>query len=63
MVRIDGNCRRGEDFVRRISHNVVAERFMSAQLLPVVPLVPEPATRGLILHVDDDEGLRRAPRC
>lgn len=33
---------------------------MSAQLAAVVPLVPEPATRGLILHVDDDEGLRRS---
>jgi CheY-like chemotaxis protein len=33
---------------------------MSAQLAAVVPLVPEPATRGLILHVDDDDGLRRS---
>lgn len=34
---------------------------MSAQLATVVPLtIPEPATRGLILHVDDDEALRRS---
>ena len=33
---------------------------MSAQIAAVVPLVPEPATRGLILHVDDDDGLRRS---
>jgi CheY-like chemotaxis protein len=33
---------------------------MSAQLASVVPLLPEPAARGLILHVDDDEALRRA---
>jgi len=33
---------------------------MSAQLAAIVPLVPEPAPRGLILHVDDDEGLRRS---
>ncbi len=33
---------------------------MSAQFANVVPLLPEPATRGLILHVDDDEGLRRS---
>jgi CheY-like chemotaxis protein len=33
---------------------------MSAQLANVVPLLPEPAARGLILHVDDDEGLRRS---
>ena len=33
---------------------------MSAQLATVVPLLPEPAARGLILHVDDDEALRRS---
>ncbi|HEX5162407.1 MAG TPA: response regulator [Steroidobacteraceae bacterium] len=33
---------------------------MSAQLAEILPLVPEPATRGLILHVDDDESLRRS---
>jgi hypothetical protein len=33
---------------------------MSAQLAAVLPLVPEPASLGLILHVDDDEGLRRS---
>ncbi len=33
---------------------------MSAQFANVVSLLPEPATRGLILHVDDDEGLRRS---
>ena len=33
---------------------------MSAQLANVVPLIPEPAARGLILHVDDDVDLRRA---
>jgi len=33
---------------------------MSAQLAYVVPLVPEPAARGLILHVDDDPDLRRS---
>jgi CheY-like chemotaxis protein len=33
---------------------------MSAQLATVVPLLPEPAARGLILHVDDDDGLRRS---
>lgn len=33
---------------------------MSAQLADVVPLVlPEVASRGLILHVDDDEDVRR----
>jgi CheY-like chemotaxis protein len=33
---------------------------MSAQLATVVPLLPEPAARGLILHVDDDDQLRRS---
>lgn len=33
---------------------------MSAQLASIVPLIPEPAARGLILHVDDDEALRRS---
>jgi CheY-like chemotaxis protein len=33
---------------------------MSAQLATVVPLLPELAARGLILHVDDDDALRRA---
>jgi CheY-like chemotaxis protein len=33
---------------------------MSAQLASIVPLLPEPAARGLILHVDDDEALRRS---
>jgi CheY-like chemotaxis protein len=33
---------------------------MSAQLANVVPLLPEPAAHGLILHVDDDDGLRRS---
>ena len=31
---------------------------MSAQLATVLPLLPEPAARGFILHVDDDEGVR-----
>lgn len=34
---------------------------MSAQLANVVALtIPEPAGRGLILHVDDDEAMRRS---
>jgi CheY-like chemotaxis protein len=33
---------------------------MSAQLAAVVTLIPEPAARGLILHVDDDECMRRS---
>ena len=34
---------------------------MSAQLANVVPLtLPEPSARGLILHVDDDDALRRS---
>jgi|SRR5215831_9040037 len=33
---------------------------MSAQLANVVPLNPEPAARGVILHVDDDADLRRS---
>jgi len=33
---------------------------MSAQLANVVSLMPERATRGLILHVDDDHELRRS---
>jgi CheY-like chemotaxis protein len=33
---------------------------MSAQLATVVPLLPERAARGLILHVDDDHELRRS---
>jgi CheY-like chemotaxis protein len=34
---------------------------MSAQLATVVPLnLPEPASRGLILHVDDDDAVRRS---
>lgn len=34
---------------------------MSAQLADVLPLnVPEPATRGLVLHVDDDEAMRHS---
>ncbi len=33
---------------------------MSAQLAEVLPLSPpEPAQRGLVLHVDDDDALRR----
>ena len=32
---------------------------MSAELASVVPLL-QPATRGLILHVDDDDALRRS---
>jgi len=40
-----------------------AERIMSAQLANVVPLTlrePEPSARGLILHVDDDDAVRRS---
>jgi CheY-like chemotaxis protein len=33
---------------------------MSAQLAQIVTLLPEPATRGLILHVDDDQDVRRS---
>ncbi len=33
---------------------------MSAQLATVVSLITEPAARGLILHVDDDQDLRRS---
>lgn len=33
---------------------------MSAQLASILPLHPEPAARGLILHVDDDEAMRRS---
>ena len=34
---------------------------MSAQLATVLPLQqPVPVSRGLVLHVDDDEGLRRS---
>lgn len=33
---------------------------MSAQLASVVALIPEPSARGLILHVDDDQDLRRS---
>ena len=33
---------------------------MSDQLATVVPLIPEPAARGMILHVDDDQDLRRS---
>jgi CheY-like chemotaxis protein len=33
---------------------------MSAQLATVIPLLPERAARGLILHVDDDYELRRS---
>ena len=33
---------------------------MSAQLASVHSLIPEPAVRGLILHVDDDDALRRS---
>jgi len=33
---------------------------MSAQLASVVALLSEPAARGMILHVDDDEALRRS---
>jgi CheY-like chemotaxis protein len=34
---------------------------MSAQLADVLPLkVPVPAARGVILHVDDDESMRRS---
>ena len=34
---------------------------MSAQLADVIALkIPEPATRGLILHVDDDDAMRRS---
>jgi len=34
---------------------------MSAQLADVLPLIaPEPSARGLVLHVDDDDGMRRS---
>jgi CheY-like chemotaxis protein len=33
---------------------------MSPQLATVVPLLPEPSARGLVLHVDDDDTLRRS---
>ena len=33
---------------------------MSAQLASVTALLPEPAARGLILHVDDDLDMRRS---
>ena len=33
---------------------------MSAQLASVTALLPEPAARGLILHVDDDQDMRRS---
>ena len=33
---------------------------MSAQLAYVLPLIPEVAERGLILHVDDDLDMRRS---
>jgi len=33
---------------------------MSAQLANVVSLLHEPATRGLILHVDDDQDMRHS---
>ena len=34
---------------------------MSAQLAEIVPLLlPEVSTRGLVLHVDDDEDMRRS---
>jgi len=33
---------------------------MSAQLATVLSLLPEPAARGLILHVDGDDELRRS---
>ena len=33
---------------------------MSAELATVFSLLPEPAVRGFILHVDDDESLRRS---
>jgi len=33
---------------------------MSAQLAHVVALLPEPAARGLVLHVDDDADVRRS---
>jgi CheY-like chemotaxis protein len=33
---------------------------MSAQLATIVPLLTEPAARGLILHVDDDQDMRRS---
>jgi CheY-like chemotaxis protein len=33
---------------------------MSAQLAEIVALLPEPAARGLILHVDDDADVRRS---
>lgn len=33
---------------------------MSAVLANVVSLIPEPAARGFILHVDDDQDMRRS---
>ena len=34
---------------------------MSAQLAEVVPLtLPQPAARGLVMHVDDDDAMRRS---
>ena len=33
---------------------------MSAQLASITALLPEPAAHGLILHVDDDQDMRRS---
>src|SRR5690348_17853168 len=60
IVRIDGNCREDKTSPTEQTYNLVGERSMSAQLANIVPLLPEPAARGLILHVDDDDALRRS---
>src|SRR4029079_8875269 len=60
IVRIDGNCREAKTSPTEQTYNDIAERSMSAQLAHIVPLLPDPAARGLILHVDDDDALRRS---
>src|SRR5262249_47562973 len=45
---------------RPFSQNLQRSSAMSAQLATVVPLIPEHAAHGLVLHVDDDQALRRS---
>jgi PleD family two-component response regulator len=61
FLRIDACEAQAKTRQAAFPYPISARRFMSAQLANVVALtIPEPSTRGLILHVDDDEAMRRS---
>ena len=57
IVRIDGNCREAKTRPTEQSHNPTSRSVPCPRSSPMsLRCSPEPAARGLILHVDDDEG-------